>query len=133
MNGVRESEFRGRKLHTFNCPKAGLEPFRLSTKVATPAIPPVWITTLKTQHTRAIRLVIAASAAAILSIVLAGNADSSRDHQPPDESGRLAMTHVVSASNSQFDFISIPEPGAWISLIGGGAVLVGIQRFRRRA
>jgi hypothetical protein len=31
-----------------------------------------------------------------------------------------------------FGFVAIPEPGALVSLIGGAAVLIGIQRFRRR-
>jgi hypothetical protein len=34
---------------------------------------------------------------------------------------------------ADFRFVAIPEPGALISLIGGAAVLIGIQRFRRRS
>jgi len=48
--------------------------------------------------------------------------------QPPETS---LWTRTFTQTKEAF--VSIPEPGAWISLIGGGAVLMGIQRFRRRA
>jgi hypothetical protein len=33
----------------------------------------------------------------------------------------------------QLDVVDIPEPGVLVSLIGGAAVLLGFQRFRRHA
>jgi hypothetical protein len=49
----------------------------------------------------------------------------------PSNSGTLAFESKVSAKD--LSFAAVPEPGALVSLIGGAAILLGIQRFRRRA
>jgi hypothetical protein len=49
--------------------------------------------------------------------------------------GTRELRPTNSSATESFDisFAAIPEPGALVSLIGGAAVLVGIQRFRRRS
>lgn len=125
------------QLDGFNCPKAELEASQLRPKVSSREFhtalefPQFWVTTLKAPHTRAMRPATVAAGATVLVLffIVAGVFISNRPQQPEVNAWSFTSS---SASALDLSFVSIPEPGAWISLIGGGAVLVGIQRFRRR-
>jgi hypothetical protein len=67
---------------------------------------------------------VAALVVIIAVLVTAGGAFDTREQR---QSIPFDPTNHV-----DFGFVAIPEPGALVSLIGGAAVLIGIQRFRRR-
>lgn len=87
-------------------------------------------TTLKSQHTRAIRpAIVAASATAFVAVCVISVWVKAN---PQSVSAPGIWAYTAGALESGADFVQIPEPGALVSLIGGAALLVGIQRFRRR-
>jgi PEP-CTERM motif len=83
---------------------------------------------VKSQFTQAIRpATLAAAALALVVLAMAvSNRDREEDFAAPDR------TRGANALELDFQFIAVPEPGALVTLIGGGALLIGIQRFRRR-
>ena len=83
--------------------------------------------TLKTERTRGTRPAKVATRAILAALVLlVGAIGFLRAAEP-------ALTSFSEAKAFDISFVSIPEPGALVSLVGGAALLIGIQRFRRRS
>jgi hypothetical protein len=84
---------------------------------------------LKIARTPAIRTASLAALAATIVIVASAGINRSLNSQRQPHS----ISFGDPTTRADFSFVAIPEPGALVSLIGGAAVLIGIQRFRRRS
>ena len=77
---------------------------------------------------RAILLVAIAASALLLS---ASSARAEVGEIPVASPAQDVSVAVVATSTASI--LSVPEPGVLVSLAGGVGVLLGLQRFRRRA
>ena len=74
-------------------------------------------------------LLVASTASALLLSALTVRADVGQ--MPAASSTREGSVAVVATNTASI--FSVPEPGVLVSLAGGVGVLLGLQRFRRRA